>query len=264
MSFVPMGDATTGRFDTDTSALRSRAEINATRGKHDLDDWIVRQVAPARGMRVLDLGCGTGKQVFRLAPLVLPDGSVLGIDAAEAAVQAVNTRAHAEGLSRVTARQMGLDDCPDQLRGETFDLVLSTYAIYYARDPVAVLRALSSLVSDGGTVFVCGPGQGTNREIIDIVNAVALGTAARTAPTIDFFAQSQIDEIAKSYRTTDVARLENEIAFDSPTELLEWWRHHNSFVPAADAEVQRQIEQHFARHARFALTKNVLGVRFCV
>jgi ubiquinone/menaquinone biosynthesis C-methylase UbiE len=39
-------------------------------------------VAPPllEGMRVLDLGCGSGRDVYLLAQLVGPDGAVVGVD----------------------------------------------------------------------------------------------------------------------------------------------------------------------------------------
>jgi len=53
---------------------------------------------PPAGGRVLDIGCGLGETTLRLAELVGPEGSVLGIDVAERMI----------GLARAEAAHLGI------------------------------------------------------------------------------------------------------------------------------------------------------------
>ena len=76
-------------FDADTQALREREKVNAAGAVHNLEDWIIEQVCPSAGMRVLDLGCGTGKQMFAFVKQVSPEGSLVGLDISKEAVEAV-------------------------------------------------------------------------------------------------------------------------------------------------------------------------------
>ena len=161
------------RIDSDTAALRTRAALNAAGSATDLDQWILGIAQPAGGQHVLDLGCGTGKQVFAVAPRVLPGGSVLGVDISADAVAEVNRQAATRGPSHVSATRLSLDECVGALGGRSFDLILSTYAIYYASDLVGLLNELSRLLSPGGSMFICGYGKGTNREMIDLINGLA-------------------------------------------------------------------------------------------
>src|ERR671928_1178202 len=50
------------------------------------------------GDRVLDVGCGLGHELQRLAPLVGPQGRLLGVDASPAMVIEARRRAAALGL----------------------------------------------------------------------------------------------------------------------------------------------------------------------
>lgn len=54
------------------------------------------------GMRVLDIGCGTGDVSLLAADLVGPRGAVVGIDRSAEAVAAARDRAAALGYGRVT------------------------------------------------------------------------------------------------------------------------------------------------------------------
>ena len=106
---------------------------------------------------------------------------ILGVDISQDAVRAVNQRAKAEGIPFVKAQQMDLDDCLRHLADSRFDLIVSSYAIYYARDTIALLKGLRSLLRDQGVVFVCGPGRGTNREMQNIVDRFVFH---RTSPPL--------------------------------------------------------------------------------
>src|SRR5215216_7479986 len=98
------------QFDSNTNALKHRANINAQGSTYNLEDWIIEQTKPQSGMRVLDLGCGTGKQIFRFAPIVSSNGLILGIDISPDAVDEVNRRAQEEHLDFVKAVRTSLDD----------------------------------------------------------------------------------------------------------------------------------------------------------
>src|SRR5438445_2050568 len=121
-------------------------------------------------MSILDLGCGLGKQTLFLAERLSPDTRILSIDLSGDAVDHVNTTAQRRALHNVGARRIGLDDCVAVFTGQKFDLILSTYAIYYASDMPWLLRSLVTLLHPGGTIFVCGNGAGSNRELYGIAN----------------------------------------------------------------------------------------------
>jgi ubiquinone/menaquinone biosynthesis C-methylase UbiE len=248
------------RFDSDTKALGHREEINARGAAYDLEAWIFEQVEPRPGMRVLDLGCGRGKQVFALSGSVLPGGTIVGLDISEDAVSEVNRRAEQKNLGHVSAVRGALDDCVARFRGARFDLVLSTYALYYATDMASLLADLRELVRPGGMLFVSGPGKDTNREMVDLVNRLAYVDVAK--PIEDFVEASVVGDVGKRYSRHDVVRLSNSIAFGSADDVMRWWTNHNSFVPSLADAVARELKALFARHGSFSMTKNVLGARF--
>jgi len=253
-----------GFFDSDTDALRQRERINADGALHNLEVWITQQVNPYRGMRILDLGCGTGKQIFHFAPLVFAEGHIAGIDLSDEAVGSVKLRAERERLDNIEAVKGSMDDCLSLLQGRVFDLILSAYAIYYSRDMVGLLSKLRLLLRAKGQVFVCGYGRGTNQEMIRLVNQIVPGSQKGADEIQDFLGEPEIREIGKWYSRHRTVRLDNRITFTSAESVLRWWRNHNSFVENTYEEVARSIEQHFKFNATFILTKAVLGIQFYV
>ena len=249
-------------FDSDTKALKRREQLNIEGALYNLEDWIIQQVQPYQGMRFLDLGCGTGKQIFALAHLVSPEGFILGLDISAEAVDEVNKRAKREKLNHVKTIKESLDECIDILQDFRFDLILSTYAIYYAKDMKGLLSGLRALLNPNGQVFVCGPGRGTNQEMINLINQATSNLDLKAKAIEDFIQDLDISEMGNRYSRYRTVRLDNQIRFNSPEQVLEWWRNHNSFISAIYEDVVRAVQFSFSQNNEFILTKNVLGVQF--
>jgi len=253
-----------GIFDSDTKSLKQRMEVNVKGALYNLEDWIIEQIQPRRGMHILDLGCGTGKQIFALSEIVTPDGSLVGLDISQDAISEVNKRKREEALSHIRAIVGSLDECVTLLCDETFDCILSTYAIYYAQDMKRVLADLKTLLKPGGQLFVCGPGRGTNQEMTNIINTLLDSSSSRVNLIEDFISESDIEVIAKHYLKYNVVRLSNQIRFDSVEDVLCWWKNHNSFIHRIEGAVKSAVESTIDEKKTFVLTKNVLGVHFFV
>ncbi len=247
-----------GKFNADTAALRRRESLNASLAARDLEEWIVEQARPRAGERVLDIGCGTGKQIFYLARHV---GQLdqLGLDISPDAVAAVRQRAAETGVTGVAAERIGIDECVEKLPPQSFDLILSTYAIYYSRDLGHLVPSLARLARADGRAFLSGPGAGTNRELIAIVREVA-GDVAALGDIDDFITPAQIEAGRREWGAADSHRLENHVAFPGTDAVLDWWRNHNSYRPEHEAGVATAIGRIIARDGTFRLTKNVLGI----
>lgn len=250
-----------GRLDRCGAAHRSRQEVNAAGAERSLEDWAL-SLAPAKsGSAVLDLGCGEGKLALPYAAAVGRHGRVLGVDIAPDSLEALRRRAKEQGLANVDTRTGNLDTIVEELSGRRFDLIVSSYAIYYAKDMVTLLANLRGLLTRGGRLFVCGPGEGTNREMTELARS-ASGPKDVPPAQEDFISPEQIARAAQSYKKVETHRLANFVRFDTPEALLGWWRNHNSYVASADQAVERAVNERFAADGEFRLTKNVLGVLF--
>ena len=247
-----------GRFNADTAALQVREGLNAALGARNLEEWIAGCAQPRHGERVLDIGCGTGKQIFDLVQRV-GGLAVLGIDISEDAVAAVRRRARDGAIAGVEAERIGIDDCVERLASQVFDLILSTYAIYYASDLGGTVERLAQLARPGGRAFLSGPGAGTNRELIAIVREVAADDAA-IGDIDDFIGADRIESARRQWGAVELHRLDNWVAFPSVEAVLDWWRNHNSYRPELEDGVASVLARVVARDGGFHLTKNVLGI----
>lgn len=104
------------------------------------------------GMRVLDLGSGTGDVVLLVSRLVGPLGRVVGIEIDPAAVAEARRRAEVADADNVEVLEGDVGD----LHGVSsdFDAVVGRQILMHLADPAAVLRRAAALVRRGGVVAV--------------------------------------------------------------------------------------------------------------
>lgn len=113
-------------------------------------EGLVAELAPQPGERVLDVGCGRGAVLARVARLVGPGGGATGIDLAPEMV-----RRTAEDLADLAWVDVRVDDAeaPD-LPPAAFDVVASSLVLFFLREPVAALRRWVGLLVPNGRLGV--------------------------------------------------------------------------------------------------------------
>lgn len=132
-----------GHADPEVQRLMRQAQLYDGYTEHAL-----RQAGLRPGMRVLDVGCGPGDVSFVAARLVGPQGSVLGIDAADV-VELARARAVEHGFTSVCFSQTTVGDLT---LDEPVDAVIGRLILMHLPDPVATLRRLAGMVRPGGFV----------------------------------------------------------------------------------------------------------------
>src|SRR5262245_3530967 len=106
------------------------------------------------GMRVLDVGSGTGAVAFHAAELVGRSGEVIGTDLAPEAVAAANKNAAASDLPYVTFRQGN----PAEMNFDRpFDAIVGRYVLLFQADQTDMLRRLAKLLKPGGIIVFHEP-----------------------------------------------------------------------------------------------------------
>ncbi|MDP1721402.1 MAG: methyltransferase domain-containing protein [Candidatus Nanopelagicaceae bacterium] len=112
---------------------------------------IVKSLAVATPLQVLDLGCGDGTTAI---PLALSGAEVTGIDIAKNLVDAGKKRALEAGLNRLTFQEG--DACNLQgISDNTFDLTLSVFGAMFAPNPFDVAKEMVRVTKPGGRIVMC-------------------------------------------------------------------------------------------------------------
>lgn len=108
--------------------------------------------------RVLDLGCGAGRDAYALSQLVGKEGHVVGVDMTEEQLAVANKyTAHHEnifGFGNVTFQQGYIEHLDELgLKENHFDLIVSNCVINLSPNKDAVLREVYRLLKPGGELY---------------------------------------------------------------------------------------------------------------
>lgn len=110
------------------------------------------------GCRVLDLGSGSGRDVYALAQLVGAHGQVIGVDMTDAQLKVATDHQlyHAEkfGFNNVRFLKGYIEklDALD-LEPNSFDVIVSNCVVNLSTDKAAVLRGIHRLLKSGGEFY---------------------------------------------------------------------------------------------------------------
>lgn len=132
------------------------------------------------GQRVLEVGCGNGIFLPRLAEQVGPAGKVVGIDHAESFVLEARSKVAAAGLSTIVAVEQA-DAYRLPFDNGVFDAVHCERVLMHLDDPDAALREMARVVRPGGVVVAAEPDWAgiridhPDRQAFDVVFERALG-----------------------------------------------------------------------------------------
>lgn len=130
-----------------------------------LTDWGLRHIQIENHARILDVGCGGGRTIEKLAAAA-PAGTVDGIDYAEGSVAASRARnASLVAARRVAVQKATVSKLP--FAENTFDLVTAVETQYYWPDLPGDMREILRVLKPGGTLMVIAESyRGGSTEIV--------------------------------------------------------------------------------------------------
>jgi len=106
--------------------------------------------------RLLDAGCGAGREACRMARLV-PAGEVVGVDLAAGMVRTAFAAARAKGLDNTAFVQADVGTLSAQFEG-SFDMVYSLLAHHHYPEPAKATQSIYHCVRPGGLYAVIDAG----------------------------------------------------------------------------------------------------------
>ena len=114
-----------------------------------MTERLFKRAGITSGMRLLDIGSGSGDVAMLAAGLVGPEGSVIGIDRDGAQVEYAQRRAISHGHSNLQFLQADMDSV--QL-DEPVDAIVGRLVLMYMADPAGALRNCLCNLRPGGIV----------------------------------------------------------------------------------------------------------------
>jgi ubiquinone/menaquinone biosynthesis C-methylase UbiE len=116
--------------------------------------WGVTHFEINEDSKILDIGCGGGRNIERFAGQISENGRVVGIDYSEVSVEK-STKLNQDAIDagKVNVSQGSVSEMP--FYDETFDIVTGFETIYFWPDFINDLKEVNRVLKKDGLVFFC-------------------------------------------------------------------------------------------------------------
>jgi len=141
-----MADSTWNSYARVNAGERYRAQSAAIGSQ--VTRAIVGEAQIVPGLRVLDVGCGSGEPSISIAALTGGSGHVVGIDLATASLEVARQRAAARQLANTEFLQADVHQLP--FAACTFDRVVSRLGVMFFSKLEVALREMYRVLKPGG------------------------------------------------------------------------------------------------------------------
>ncbi len=208
-------------YQETTSDLQTRIDIHSKYGGRDIDQWMLDLLKLQKGAKILDIGCGSGKQCFSYYHFLNGAAEIHGGD--------VNL----DLLNQARASNAKLGD-PIHFRevnfnqafpyeADQFDLVSCCFAIYYAENMPFTISEMHRVLKPGGRLFTTGPMPSNKQLFYDIIKE-ATGKPIPPMPGSSRYDSEILSTIRSQFSRVEVTIFENPLRFEAVEPFLAYTR----------------------------------------
>lgn len=208
-------------YQETTEDLQKRIDIHEKYGARDIDEWMLQLLKPRKGDRILDVGCGAGKQCRAFHDYLDGNAQITGGDVSDELL------GKAEELNRSLGEPFTLLKLDFNQKFEVdedlFDLVSCCFAIYYAEDIPFTISQMHRVLKSGGRLFTTGPMPENKRLFYDIIRE-ATGKPIPPMPGSSRYGSKILGAIKDLFTNVEVHIFENPLVFEDLQPFLDYTR----------------------------------------
>ncbi len=220
---APTGRISCMKFDyrETPNDLLTRIDLHQRYGAHDIDAWMLDLLRPSPGSRILDVGCGAGKQCFLFDQHLGGRATIVGGDVSPELLARARQENDGRG-GRIEFRDLDFNRRFPWEAG-TFDLVSCCFAIYYAENIEHTIGEMARVLAPGGRLFTTGP-MPENKLFFYEVIAEATGRPIPRMPGSSRYASEILEAVRGRFERVEVHVFENPLTFDRVEPFLAYTR----------------------------------------
>ncbi len=228
-------------FQETTDDLAKRIDIHSRFGSKDIDAWMLEVLNLQPGIKILDVGCGSGKQCFSFYQHLNGNAEITGTDVSESLLDDAREKNKAFS-NAVDFANLDFNQ-PFNLPSDHFDLVSACFTIYYAQDIPFTLAEMHRVLKPGGRLFSTGP-MPTNKQVFYDIIREATGKPIPQMPGSSRYASEIYGTMQKLFSKTEQHIFENPLTFESADPFMVYTR-------ASMSEDRRLWNSLFETHEEF-------------
>jgi ubiquinone/menaquinone biosynthesis C-methylase UbiE len=258
-------------YQETTKDLLKRIDIHEKYGARNIDQWTVEVLQPKPDMKILDVGCGAGKQCFLYSDFTHRQAEIIGGDFSNELLEKARVTNDERG-DKIKFQFLDFNK-PFEFAADTFDLVSSAFAIYYASDLGFTFGEARRVLQPGGRLFVTGPLPENKRMFYKIIKE-ATNRPIPPMPGSSRFKGEIYNTIERIFSSTELLTFENPITFPSVEPFMEYTRaslsedrklwtsmfNGKEEYEALIKSIEGVAQKWYARDGKLVMTKVVGGI----
>jgi ubiquinone/menaquinone biosynthesis C-methylase UbiE len=202
--------------------LLKRIDIHEKYGARDIDRWNIEVLDPQPGYKILDVGCGAGKQCFLYSDYTKRQSDITGGDFSEELLAKARVKQAERGDKNINFQFLDFNK-PFAFPDDTFDFVSSAFAIYYASDLKFTFSEAHRVIKPGGRLFVTGPLPQNKQMFYDIIKE-ATNQTIPPMPGSSRFKSEIFDTVGGIFAKTEMLTFENPLTFPEVSPFMDYVR----------------------------------------
>jgi len=208
-------------YQETTSDLQTRIDIHGKYGGRDIDQWMLDLLRLQKGIKILDVGCGSGKQCFSYFKYLNGEAEIHGGDVSQDLLNQAREK-NAEIGNKIAFREVNFNQ-PFPYEDNQFDLVSCCFAIYYAENIPYTISEMHRVIKPGGRLFTTGPMPANKQLFYDIIRE-ATNKPIPPMPGSSRFSTEILAAVKNLFSSVDVHIFENPLTFDTVDPFLDYTR----------------------------------------
>jgi len=254
----------------DSDRLEIRYELQQKHGQYDIIEWILSILQLERGEHVLDVGCANGKLFFEpIAKEIGDEGFVAGFDISDDLIAEANAYLEKEDIKGQAITHDGNNPFP--YNNNSFDAVVSFFALYYIRNLENVVSEIQRLLKDGnGRVLIVGPTVGNIDDLIKLHRSIGgredIIDIARHSEEV--MAKAILPLFQKQFRDVEVYSLENPIVYTDVQAIFDYILATGVLQLLNPEErepyrvrLRKKLEEIIAAEGKLVITKKMIAIK---
>lgn len=249
--------------------LSKRMNTHNNYAKYEINDWILKMINLGSEERVLDVGCGLGKQAMEYTKIVGKDGIVIGLDISEDMLEVAKKKADEEKATiqfiKYDANKVPFNFFDDNY----FNFISCCFAIYYLDKIKKFLFEIKRILISGGRLFVVGPTVSNAKEMKRLHYKVTNREIPQIYENSEKRMRNEVIPFTKRYfKNVKLYIFDNMLVFPTTESFLDYYKSTQLFRETIKCEneeyhikkIECETDKIIIKNGQFELSKQVYGI----
>lgn len=240
--------------------LQNRLDLNKKLGSKDLTKWLFLRYKIKKKDKILELGCGIGSHVIKESKIIGKDGLVVATDYSAKSLKVLKKRSKSKNIK---IKCISMDNIPKYLMSKKikFNKIISSYALYYAKNPIKVIKECSNFLEPNGEFLITAPCYPHTLTEFALKEKTLPKIAKKY---IDFSSKKLEPYLKKKKYNRKVLNFRNILKFRNLNDLLHFYRSTVFYNKKSELSLKRSFLKSKKKSGYFNILKSAKLYKFSI